>query len=202
MTTWTTTQWSASARTLLQARSGYGVRHLVYLTAKDRGDDSAVPLGLSTCDEDTSFTLDGVTRTYAGLQDHLVPPVLKFQQGTNIQTVQLTMVGVLPEAQEAILTYNVKLAPVEIHVALYDAGMTLVAIRRRFKGIVNTAPIFTPPQEGVSEAQMELVSSARRGTLTVSAKKSDEAQSKRSGDRGRRYGSLGTVNSDWIGKRG
>lgn len=200
MTTWAETDWSASALTLLGQRTGYVVRHLLYLTVRNRSTGAAVPLGLSTDDEDTTYTLSAVARTYQGLQDHMVPPVLRFQPGTTIQRVSCRFVGLLPEVQEAALTYDAKLAPAEIHVALYDADMGLVAIRRRFKGVVTGAPFFTPPVNGVAEAEIEMVSSARRGTMTRSAKKSDEAQQARSGDRGRRYGVA--TGADWIGRRG
>ena len=200
MTTWAETDWSPAALTTLASRS-YGLRWLAWITVKDRTDNSDVTLGYTTEDEDSSHTLNSETRAFESLQNHLVPPVIVSEANTIIQRTRLQLIGLRPEVQELILTYEAKLAPVELHQVLFDGDMNLVAIRRRFKGFVNGAPLSLPPVGGQTELELELVSSARRGTLTTNAKKSDAAQQRRGGDRGRRYGSLGNVTSDYIGRR-
>lgn len=194
--------WNPAAQAYLEARSGHVVRWLLHLTVKDRATGDPVPYGLWTGVDDRAFDIGNGPETFQAMHDHFVPPVMTFEPGTYIRKVSIEFIHLHPDAQNVLSAYDARLAPATLHTALFDADMNLLDIRRRFKGFVNEAPQFTPAKNGVAKAQLDLVSTARRGTATISAKKSDAAQQRRGGDRFRRYGSLGTVVSDWWGNKG
>lgn len=195
--------WNGSAQTHLEARGGHVVRWLFWAEVKNRSTGATVDLGMWTGDEDEALTVESESRLYRGLQNHLVPPVLRYATGTEIRRQVVQILGISDEAQDLINTYNPRFAPAQIHCALYDGDMNLLDIRRRFDGIIDSVNLNAPRINGVSQARITLVSAARRGTATISAKKSDQMQRQRDPlDRFRKYGSLGRVSSDWWGPRG
>jgi len=188
--------WNAAARALLESGDGFDVRWLMRLEVKDRADGSPVVYGMWTGKRSRKFDVGGGPETFYAMFGHFVPPTMVFEPGTYIRKVEVQFVGLTPHARNILNAYDPRLAPVTLHQALFSLDGVLVDIRRRFKGEVNEAPQFTPPVNGVSKAKLKMVSSARRGTATNTAKKSDVMQQRRGGDRFRRYGSLGSVNAD------
>lgn len=194
--------WNAAAQAHLESRQGHVVRWLLHLTVKDRATGDPVPYGMWTGVDDRTFDIGNGGEVFQAMHEHFVPPVMTFEPGTYIRRVSVDFLHLHPDAQNVLAAYDARLAPAMLHQALFDHDFNLLDIRQRFKGFVDGAPQFTPPKNGVAKAQLDLVSTARRGTATISAKKSDASQQQRGGDRFRRYGSLGTVTSDWWGAKG
>lgn len=194
--------WNAAAQALLAARDPFAVRWLLWLRPKDRATGAQVGYGISTHDDDATFTVEGEARTYQGMPGNIQMPPIVYRPGARVQTMEVPLVGIGPDTDQILRVYDPKLAPIDIHCALFDGDMNLIDIDRKFRGIVNGSPIETPPVNGISSATLRLVSSARRGTMTMAAKKSHQAQKLRQGDEFRQYGSAGRVASDWWGPRG
>jgi hypothetical protein len=70
----------------------------------------------------------------------------------------------------------------------------------RFDGQVNGAPIDTPAVGGEGGVKLSVVSHTRVLTRTNAAKKSDETQKLRSGDRFRRYSAVAGQWDYWWGE--
>jgi len=200
------TEWSNSAaQTLLEARTGHALRVAVWIEARNRSDNSTETFGMWSGDNDLAATVDGDSRNYYAFQDNLIPPVISYRKGTQIQTAELMVYGVARDEMRTLLeTYDAKFAPIEIHSMLFPPDYSARYTKRVFKGFINEITLTRPGQGGESTARMSLVSTARKGTTSMDAKKSDEAQRRRllpSGDPDlfRRYGSLGNVSADRIG---
>ena len=185
--------------------TGFMARVLVWITAKDRSTGAAVTLGLWNGDDVESITIGGVARTYYGAGALLgFEPVL-YSSGTVVRSLRASLSPLAPAAAQVIRGYEPRLAPVEIHRALYDvATMTLVAEPHRvFKGWIDEVRITTPEIGGDASCEVTMVSAARALTRTLALRKSDETQKLRSGDRFRRWADVsGSVDTWWGEKRG
>lgn len=188
--------WNTAAQNHLAARLPVAPRWLLWVDAKQISNGAAVSMGLWTGDDHEQITVEGQSRLYYGAQGTVSLPQLRYAAGTDVGSIDVTL-PVSPEAETLVRGYNIRFAPCDLHCALYDpASGSLLDVRRMFRGLIDGSPIFTPAVGGVATATLKLVSSARTGTMTTRAKKSDQSQRLRSGDRFRRYGDLGTVAAD------
>lgn len=193
--------WNALAQAHLSARKP-AMRHwLIHVRSRDLTTGDPYPIGLWTGDDHETLTVEGEARLYYGAQGEVTIPNIAYGSGTDIVSDEITM-PVSPEAEILVRGTNLRFAPIEMHCALYDAeDGDLLDVRRFFKGTIDGAPILTPALNGVASFSLKMVSSARAGTMTTKAKKSDQSQRIRQGDRLRRYGDLGKVAADpWGGK--
>lgn len=188
--------WNQAGQELLAARAGFDLRWLFHLTVKDRTTGEAVRVGMWTGKTAREFDIGAGPEVFAGMFGALVPPVISSEPGNFIRKTEVRFVGLTDTAKNVLQGYEPRLAPATLWQVLFDTDGNFVDQRRRFKGFVNEAPQFPPAVNGVSSATVSLVSTARRGTGAISAKKSDGMQQRRGGDRFRRYGSLGQVVSD------
>jgi len=124
------------------------------------------------------------------------------QTGLVVRMQRLTLSPLSPEVAQMLRGYDPRLAPVEIHRALfYPESRELVAEPRRvFKGWIDQAPITTPAIGGAAMAEVSLASAARALTIPLAAKKSDETQRRRGGDRFRRYADVSGQVEVWWGE--
>ena len=190
--------WNAAAQARLDARLPIGVRWLIWAESRDRTTGADAPIGLWTGDDHETINVDGQTRLYYGAQGEVTIPAIGYGSGTDIASEDIVF-PISPEAEVLVRGRNLRFAPIDVHCALYDPDTNArLDIRRMFRGTIDCAPITTPPINGVPSLSLRLVSCARSGTITRKAKKSDQSQQARSGDRFRRYGDLGTVaNAPW-----
>jgi hypothetical protein len=109
--------------------------------------------------------------------------------GLEVRIIQLVLSPLNEEVALMLRGDDPRFARVEIYRGLLDPlTMLLVAPPRiRFMGRVNGAPIDTAVPGGESRATLSIVSHTRELTRTSPARKSDEQQRLRSGDRFRRY---------------
>lgn len=194
-------QLSSAAIAHLAQRRGVAVRWLFWVEAKDRTTGDIVPLGLWNGSDHREFTVNGVPRTYYGAGSLVQVQPLTYETGpvVRIQTVEFAPIS--PEVEQMLRGYDARLAPVELHLANFDPQtMELISIDRAFRGVLDKAPIPTPEIGNSSRIVAELASTARRMTRTVTAKKSDEAQKRRAGDRFRRYADVSGSVTVWWGE--
>lgn len=193
--------WNALAQAHLTARKPTMAHWLIYVQSRDMTTGDPFPIGLWTGDDHASITVENEARLYYGAQGDVMIPNITYGSGTDIVSGEIVM-PVSPEAEILVRGTNLRFAPVDLHCALYDPDDgDLLDVRRFSRGTIDGAPILTPALNGASSLSLKMVSSARAGTITTKAKKSDQSQRIRQGDRFRRYGDLGTVSADpWGGK--
>ncbi|TPM39577.1 hypothetical protein [Mesorhizobium sp. B2-3-4] len=116
-----------------------------------------------------------------------------------VQTVQVTLSQLHATVQDMVRGHDIRGARVEIHRGLFDPATHAVAgsIYCHFIGKVNKAPIATPKTGEEGSIAIEVVSIVRELTRTNPAKKSDETQKRRSGDRFRKYAGVANVPIFW-----
>lgn len=130
-----------------------------------------------------------VSRNFAGDGAIVSIDPIPMRVGLEVRTIQLVLSPLNPEVAEALRGDDPRFARVEIYRGLLDpeSRLLVAAPRIRFMGRVNGAPIETAAIGGVSSATLSIVSHTRELTRTSPARKSDEQQRLRSGDRFRRY---------------
>lgn len=195
--------WNSTAQAHLAARLPITIHWLVWTTVKDLASGDPVSFGIWSGDDHQEITIDGDDRLFYGAQGGLDIPPIRYRAGTGIQTMELGL-SVSPEAETIVRGYNTRFAPIDLHCALYDpADGSLLDIRRMFHGFIDGTPLVTPERNGQAKLTVRMVSQARKGTMTINAKKSDASQRERDPDDDfRQYGSLGTVASDPWGGNG
>lgn len=189
--------WNATAQAHLSAGGAVAPRALIWIVAKDLSDNSDFPVGFWDGADHETFTVEAQSRLYYGAQGGFRLPSFIYRPGTQVATYTLPL-ALSPEAVTVLRGYNLRFAPIDIHCALFDAAnMSLLDIQRVFRGEVDGTPIPTGKTGEAVHAELQIVTSARRGTQTSLAKKSNESQKLRSAtDTFRQYGSLGTVGND------
>lgn len=176
-------------------------RNFVVVTAKDRDSGDAVVHAFWNDAETVAVNVldaDGATvsHNFAGDGAILDMDAIPMRIGLEVRTVQIVLSPLSPKVQDLVRRDDPRGGQVEIYRGLFDpVGFVLLAPPRlRFLGRVNEAPIETAAAGGSSAATLRVVSHTRELTRTNPARKSDEQQKLRSGDRFRRYG--GSV-KDW-----
>lgn len=154
-------------------------------------------------EDEADFTVVGETRTYVGAGAVIGLDKLTYEPGGVINMQRVTMTMLAREVEAAISSYDLRLAPVEIHLALFDPETgALVGIARAFKGKVEEPRVKDAPSGGDSTLTLSLAPSSRAGTKTLAAKKSAASQRLRlPTDRGRDYADIsGSVEVKWGGE--
>lgn len=120
-----------------------------------------------------------------------------------VQTLRITLSQIHATVQNMARGYDIRGAKVEVHRGIYDPQTNALAgpIYCRFIGKVNKAPIGTPKVGDEGSIEIEVASITRELTRSNPAKKSDETQKRRSGDRFRRYAGVANVPIWWGGEK-
>lgn len=181
--------FSPTALTYLSAGQGVFVRLLVWIRAKDRDTGAIEAVGLWNDAYNHSFTIGGELRTYYGAGGLIGSDPLTMQAGLVVRMHQLTLSPLAPAVAQALRGYDSRHAPVEIHRALFstETHNLIEEPHRVFRGYVDTVKLTTPEIGGEARAEVSLASAARALTIPLAAKKSDETQRRRGGDRFARY---------------
>lgn len=195
-----------TTKTFLAGRPGIRARWLFWISARSRLTGEIETTGLWTGDDDAQFTIGSETRAYFGAGGLIDIAAITYRPGLNVQMQSVTLAIMTPEVEQAIRTYDPRLAPAEIHMALFHPETdSLVSITRAYKGFINGAPIREGGGFGNETAvcEIELASSARAGTRTLPLKKSDAAQRQRNAaDKGRQYVDVSGSVQVWWGEIG
>ena len=193
----------------LASRGAIVSRTLIWIRARNRISGAEEALGLWNGDDHQNFRIDGETRLYTGAGGLVSVDPLTMQSGLVVRMHRVSLSPLAGEVEQAIRGYDPRLAPVEIHRALFaaDTRDLIDAPRRVFRGWIDAVQITTPAAGGTARCDVTLASSARALTRTLGLKKSDESQKLRSGpqgsDRFARYGDIsGAVAVSWGEKKG
>lgn len=177
---------------LLQSRSGVVARDLMWLSPKNRATGQIEPVGLWTGDDHQTFTIDGAARLYFGAGGLTDLDAVESAIGLDVRMLSARLSGLAPETVQAVRGYDLRLAPVEVHRAVFtlDSRVLIAAPRRVFRGWVDSAEITTPAEGGEATVTLQLASAARAFTRPLALFRSDAAQRLRSPtDRFREYAS-------------
>lgn len=185
-------------------RSGIAPYWLLWISARNRTSGATEATGFWTGADDRTFTVDGQARDYFGAGGLAQIGPITYEAGRQVRMQQVSLAITTPEVEQAIRSYDPRLAPAELHLALFDPDtMALVSITRTFSGWVDEAPIRDGAMsDGIagSVCEVTLASSSRQATRTLATKKSDSAQQRRSGDRGRRWSDISGSVPVWWGE--
>jgi hypothetical protein len=143
-----------------------------------------------------------VSRDFVGDGSILSMDKIPLTSDLTVRTVRVTLSQIHATVQDMARGWDIRGARVEIHRSLFNpqTGAVIGAAACHFVGKVNKAPISTPSVGQEGGITIDVVSQTRDLTRTNPAKKSDETQKRRSGDRGRRY--IGTANVKiWWGEK-
>ena len=129
-----------STEAFLAGRPGIRARWLIWIEAKNRLTGAEQTQGFWTGDDDATFTIGGQSRDYFGAGGFIALRELTYEAGTNVQMQRLTMGPVTEEVKQALRTYEPRLAPVEVHLALFDTTTNaLIGTPRAFTGWIDDA---------------------------------------------------------------
>lgn len=196
--------WSVTAQNHLLARSAVMPRWLLWVAAKEFGTLASAPLGLWNGDDDLSFSIAGSPRTYLGALSRFEVEPITYATGLDVRTLSITLAANAPETEDLVRGFIIRLAAVELHLALLDPQTTdLIDVQPMFRGFVNRAPLSTPAQGGGDSVTIELVSRMRTMALPGPAlKKTNQSHILRDAtDDFRQYGATaGEIVTEWVKK--
>lgn len=189
----------------IRARDGVRPRILVWIEAKNRLTGATEAAGFWSGDDDATFTIGGGARTYHGAGALLGADDLVLESGLSVRRMNVWLATAAPEVVAAVMGYDLRLAPAEVHRVLTDplTHQPLATPHRIWKGWVDGAARVTPAK-GLQGGRITLpiASAAMALTRSLTAKYSDESMRQRGGDRMFRYADVsGKVPIFWGEKK-
>ncbi|MCX5570622.1 hypothetical protein [Kaistia nematophila] len=143
-------------------------RTLISLTVKDRLTGNPVPLGFWMDAGPGAFNVinprTGATEARSFIGDALISVgEIPLISDISVREVEVVLAAIDGDVQEAVRTYDVRNAPIEIH-RVYLDPVTMVQVapaRCRFLGQVDTAPIETAAEGGASTVAISCTSTTQ-----------------------------------------
>lgn len=176
-----------------------------HVEAREIGDnETLIPLSFWTGDEDITLTIPNagggnVSRVYRGGVNLRVNDLKYVADLTNGSTM-ITVSQVAALTQLLARSYNLRLAPCEIHATSWNNGSLVGVPQLQWAGIIDEGPIATPSYGNDGQIAFTIRSKVMTEmTVTNPAKSSDEHQLRRlAGDTFCRYSSIiGTRKVQW-----
>jgi hypothetical protein len=139
-----------------------------------------VPVTVNVIRPDTGAT---VSRVYQGLAGLMQVPSIPMSMKLEVRSIRLAFSNLSPELINAVLVYNTKSQPIEIHRGLLDPStMNLVdPALCRFDGLINKAPFKRAKAGNDGQFTLECQSHARTLAMGNPEKLSDEFFKRRGG---------------------
>lgn len=193
--------YDSSTGTYLAARAGVIARTLVWVTARNRATNADESAGFWNGLDDRTITAGGQARLYHGAGALMAVEGVTAGIGLDVRVVQVSLSPLAPEVAQTLRGYDPRLAPVEIHRALFDldSGAIVGTPHRIFRGEVSELSIVTGEN---ASATLSLVSASRVLTRSVHAYRSDASMRARSGsDLFRRYSDISGEVDVWWGQK-
>jgi len=155
--------YSPTTAAIFAARGPLMAHVLVWISARNRESGAVESIGFWTGVDHLDFQIGAETRTYYGAGDLIGLEPVRWRTGLQVQTQQLRLSQVSPEAQLAIRGYDTRHAPVEIHRALFDpaGGQLLDAPHLVLGGFVDRINLTTPEKGGRGEIRLDIATRAR-----------------------------------------
>lgn len=194
--------WDSPAQSYLDAGGSPTFFVALLLNPIERATGNRVSRNYWTGHETVTLTIGGTNQVLWPSYDALVFENPTFSAGTEIRTTEVQTFGLSDQSVDLLNAYDLNRAPAEIHHLLFTPGMEFKGAKRIWRGEVDEQSLTTEEKGASSYMSISLVSSAREGTRTVTAKKSHESYQRRSGDTAMKYASLREVDTDWWGTRG
>lgn len=172
----------------IAARRPTIARQMLWVSARNRSTGATETLGLWTGEYSLSVTIDGAARTYHGAGSVLDVPEMTGQIGLDVRTHNVTLSALSPEVQQLMRGYDARLAPIEIHRALFDPDAPTTMIGgpvRIFRGWVDGVTF--KEEGGGHTVELTAASHSRGLTVPLMLRRSDESYKLRGGDRIGRY---------------
>jgi hypothetical protein len=175
--------------------NGIVPRDFVWIEALNTATDEIEHIGLWNGDVPVTVPVikpsDGTTvnRVYQGIGARLQVPSIPSSMKLEVRTIRIVVSGLSPEIINAVLVYQPKQRPIEVHRGLFDpATMNIVdPAWCRFDALINRCPVTRPKAGNDGRVQIEAQSHARNLTMGNPAKLSDEFFQRRGGDGSGRY---------------
>lgn len=170
---------------------------LVWVKPRNRTTNAIEQTGVSTLEQNQSFTIDGVNRSYYGAGSLLEISPFQYTTGAEINNQTIKLSGLDPTVIEMVRGYDARLAPAEIHLALLNPNTgALIGVTKFFDGFIDGIVISEADDSAIV---IKLVSSMREGTKTLTHKKSDATLKLRNAnDDGLKYADVsGSVKVHW-----
>lgn len=177
---------------------------LIWVEARNRSTNAVETMGLWTGLDVRSFDPEGTgDRLYFGAGAVIEVPPLEFVTGVTVQQQRVRLGILTPEVEQLVREYDMRQAPVEIHVARQNPlSDSTLGYDRLFRGFVDGAPLSEPEQGGNASLDVVLVSQMRSLTETRPDRVSDEAHRRAyPGDRWLRYADVSGVVPVFWGQR-
>lgn len=182
-------------------------RNFVLVWAKPIGGGGEVPFGFTDMGEDVTVNI--VNGETGAVENHTFygdnAPIQKMDPiplkiGLEVDTTQVVLNHLHPVVQLMTRGHDIRNARVQIHRGYLDPQSTLLVANPRCRrmGQVNGNPTRTGAAGGEGDTTLRIVSHTRELTRINTAKRSDETQRLRQGDRFRRYsGIAGKIEIFW-----
>ncbi|PYE89573.1 hypothetical protein [Phyllobacterium leguminum] len=191
-----------------QSRRAHIPRYFVWIEAKNRSTGGLEMMGLWNGEDTVTVTVvdpgTGLpsTRVYHAGGSLLNIDPIPAVSDLSVRTIQIGLSQINAAVQQAIRGYDVRLAKVQIHRGLLDLETRLLVGNplSLWDGQVNGAPVDTPAVGEEGGIALSVVSHTRMLTRTNPAKRSDETQKLRGGDRARRYSGVAGEWAFWWGE--
>jgi hypothetical protein len=198
-----TRSYTTTTGDYLSARVSMSARTLLWISPKNRSTGATETIGLWTGYDDLTFTIDGVDRLYYGAGPLISVDAITMTTGLQVQMQKVRLSMISDAVQQAIRTYDTRLAPVEIHRALFTDDTLIDAPVRVFKGWCDSINITREAEGGSFYGDMTLASAARALTRSLATTKSDADLRRRSStDAFRKYASIAAAVPYYWGMNG
>lgn len=197
--------YDSTTAAYLAGQSDIVAHVLLWIAARNRDTGATETIGFWTGDDHQVFTIQGEARTYYGAGDVLEVPPLTYEAGLRVRMHRFGLASLAPEVALMLRGYEPRLAPIDVHRALFYASNGALAAdpHRVLSGSIDEAQITVPETGGQGSASITVASSARALTRSLPICKSDAQLQKRAGDRFRRHVDVsGSVEVFWGSKRG
>lgn len=169
------------------------------ITVRPRRFDTneTVVLAYWSGNENISVVIDGVTRTFQGIDNLLRIDRIRCVAGTNVGSVAVDFFGLSDEGKNFYLGLDTEQAPVEIYNFMFNAGGRYLGYRDVYSGLVDDVSMEIGANGSGASVRLEVVPKTGLGTRIIEAKKSNAHYfEERNGDTSMEYASLKGVEGD------
>lgn len=159
-------------------------------------------IGFWTGHEDVNLDIDGTgARTLLATKGSLMIEAPTYSEGTDIRRHEAKLFGLSTQSLSLLQAYNTRFKPVQTWQLCFSQGAAFIGARKLFDGMIDGTPQTIGVKGGRATLALNMFSAMRKGTRTLTSKKSHASYLLRGGDTSMEYASLTEVESDWWGAR-
>jgi hypothetical protein len=195
-----TREISPAEQALRDGRQATHDRLLLWFRPLHPATGERVDFGLWAGDDHETITVDGAPRLYFGAGTILSTDPVESVVGLDVRMWRAELTDLTAEVATLLQGYEARFAPIEVHLSVHDpVTRARVAVRRVFRGWVDTVEIVRPEEGGSGRATVDCASAMRAMTRTLPQTKSEASMRLRSAtDRFGEYrGAVGQWETPW-----